>query len=157
MMVVAMAPGVKGLDSWPAEVANPEVDDDRLVATGTQIGVDPVAYRLDYSLDAGPAFMTHVLTVEASGEGWRRQLRLVRHADGSWTCDTTQRGDAPLPPAGGDVEAVRGALDCDWWSARQRPWKANVVRGTRPGSGRSARQHLRHSIRGATGGKADYA
>ena len=102
-----------GLDSWRAEVANLEVSADRLVATGTQIGVDPIAYRLDYSLDAGPAFITQVLTVEASGEGWGRQLRLVRHADGSWTCDTTERGDAPLPPAGGDVEAVRGALDCD--------------------------------------------
>lgn len=110
-----------GLDSWRAEVANLEVDDDRLVATGTQIGVDPVAYRLDYSLEAGPAFITQVLTVEASGEGWRRQLRLVRHADGSWTCDTAERGDAPLAPAGGDVEAVRGALDCDLARSAHQP------------------------------------
>lgn len=102
-----------GLDSWRAEAANLEVSSDRLVATGTQIGADPVAYRLDYSLDAGPAFITQVLTVEASGESWRRQLRLVRHSDGSWLCDATECGDAPLPPAGGDVETVRGALDCD--------------------------------------------
>ncbi|MCA1676069.1 MAG: putative glycolipid-binding domain-containing protein [Actinobacteria bacterium] len=102
-----------GLDSWRAEVVSLELSDDGMVATGTQIGADPVAYRLDYRLKAGPSFITQMLTVDVAGEGWRRQLRLERHADGNWSCGTTERGDAPLPRAGGDVEAVSGALDCD--------------------------------------------
>ena len=102
-----------GLDSWRAEVVSVELSDDAIVATGTQIGADPVVYRLDYRLKAGPSFITQMLTVDVAGEGWGRQLRLERHADGNWSCDTTERGNAPLPPAGGDVEAVSGALDCD--------------------------------------------
>jgi len=102
-----------GLDSWRAEVVSLDLSADGIVATGTQMGADPVAYRLDYRLEAGPAFITQMLTVDVAGETWGRQLRLVRHADGNWSCDTTERGAAPLPPAGGDVEAVSGALDCD--------------------------------------------
>jgi uncharacterized protein len=102
-----------GLDSWRAEVASLELSADAMVATGTQIGADPVAYRLDYRLETGAAFITQTLTVDVTGESWTRQMRLARHADGSWSCGTEKHGDGPLPPAGGDVEAVRGALDCD--------------------------------------------
>ncbi len=86
---------------------------DSLVATGTQIGVDPVPYRLDYELTTGAEFVTEVLTVDVTGESWARRMRLVRHSDGSWDCETEEQGDTPLPPSGGDVAAVRGALDCD--------------------------------------------
>ena len=102
-----------GLDSWRAEVVSLELSADGIAATGTQLGADPVGYRLDYQLKAGPEFITQMLIVDVVGEGWGRRLRLVRHADGNWTCDTEARGDAPLPPPGGDVEAVSGALDCD--------------------------------------------
>ncbi len=102
-----------GLDSWRAEVADLELDAEGLVATGTQVGADPGAYRLDYVLKTGPDFVTQMLSIDVLGESWGRQLRLVRHPDGSWSCDTTERGDVPLPAAGGDAEAVRGALDCD--------------------------------------------
>ena len=102
-----------GLDSWRAEVVSLELSADGIDATGTQMGADPVAYRLDYRLKAGPEFITQLLIVDAVGESWGRRLRLVRHADGNWSCDTKAQGDAPLPPPGGDVEAVSGALDCD--------------------------------------------
>ncbi len=102
-----------GLDAWRAEVAGVEVGADSIAATGTQLGTDPLVYRLDYRLETGAAFITQLLTVVAAGEGWERQMRLVRHADGHWDCETTEEGDAPLPPSGGDVAAVRGALDCD--------------------------------------------
>ena len=90
-----------------------ELGADALVATGTQIGADPVPYRLDYGLTTGPAFVTETLTVDATGEGWRRHLSLVRRPDGTWECVTQAEGVASLPPPGGDVAAVRGALDCD--------------------------------------------
>ena len=103
----------RGLDAWRAEVASVELGVDEIVAAGTQIGADPLAYRLDYRLEAGPAFVTRSLTVEAAGEGWARRLRLARSAGGAWSCDTDVHGEAPLPPPGGALGAVRGALDCD--------------------------------------------
>ena len=103
----------RGLDSWRAEVASLELAADGIDARGTQIGIDPIAYRLDYRLAAGPEFVTQALTLDVTGEDWSRHLSLVRHSDGNWSCDTTVQGDAPLPPPGGDVEALRGALDCD--------------------------------------------
>lgn len=102
-----------GLDAWRAEVANVDVGPDSLSAAGTQLGADPLPYRLDYELSTGPAFVTDALHVDVAGEGWQRQLWLVRRADGRWDCDTTAHGDVPLPPAGGDLAALDGALDCD--------------------------------------------
>ncbi len=94
-------------------MASLEFGPESIAAAGTQLGTDPVAYRLDYELTTGPAFITKTLSVDVAGQGWRRQLRLLRHADGTWDCDTNEQGDAPLPPSGGDVAAVNGALDCD--------------------------------------------
>lgn len=102
-----------GLDSWRAEVVTLELGVDGLDATGTQIGADPVAYRLDYRLTAGPAFVTRSLAIDVAGEGWYREMNLVRHDDGTWSCETTEHGEAPLPPGGGDVSVLAGALDCD--------------------------------------------
>ena len=102
-----------GLDGWRAEVASVELGPDSLVATGTQLGTDPVVYRLDYELRTGHAFVTEVLDLAVTGEGWRRRLRLARASDGAWTCETDEEGEAPLPPPGGDAGNVHGALDCD--------------------------------------------
>ncbi len=102
-----------GLDAWRAEVVSMELGVDGIVAAGTQIGSDPVAYRLDYRLKAGPAFITQSMTIDVAGESWARQMRLVRHVDGTWSCDRNEYGEAPLPAARGDVAAVSGALDCD--------------------------------------------
>ncbi|MDQ3641671.1 MAG: putative glycolipid-binding domain-containing protein, partial [Actinomycetota bacterium] len=38
----------------------------------------------------------------------------MRHdGGGAWTCAADEEGKADLPPAGGDVGAVTGAVDCD--------------------------------------------
>lgn len=102
-----------GVDAWRAEVASLELSPDSLAATGTQIGADPVEYRLDYQLTTAPGFVTETLSVDVEGDGWGRRLRLARHPDGTWDCHTGEQGEAPLPPAGGDVAAIEGALDCD--------------------------------------------
>ena len=91
----------RGLDQWRAEVSHVRIDGDRLSAQGTQIGVSPDPYRLDYSLRTGPEFVTATLELSLLRDGALKRLLLSRAADGSWTAD-----DRPLP----DVE---GALDCD--------------------------------------------
>ena len=102
-----------GLDGWRAEVVSVDLKPQGLSASGTQLGVDPEPYRLDYSLEAGNNFITRSLEVEATGEGWSRRLQLFRERGGAWRSEAAEEGDVELPPAGGDVEAVRGALDCD--------------------------------------------
>jgi uncharacterized protein len=102
-----------GADSWRAEVATVDLTDRGVSAFGTQLGADPAPYRLDYRLDASEGFITRSLHVEVSGEGWSRSLGLLHDGEGGWRCEGEQEGNPPLPPPGGDVEAVRGALDCD--------------------------------------------
>jgi uncharacterized protein len=103
----------RGLDAWRAEAAAVDLAADGLRATGTQLGVDPLPYRLDYALDAGERFVTRTLQLESTGEGWKRRLRLTHDGAGGWRCEASEQGTAPLPPAGGDVGAVAAALDCD--------------------------------------------
>ncbi|MGH8898453.1 MAG: putative glycolipid-binding domain-containing protein [Egibacteraceae bacterium] len=103
----------RGLDSWRAEVAQVDLVPDGVSASGTQLGVDPVPYRLDYRLEAGERFITRWLEVEVTGAGWARRLDLRHDGEGVWVCQADEEGDADLPPAGGAVEAVAGALDCD--------------------------------------------
>ncbi|MDQ3991777.1 MAG: putative glycolipid-binding domain-containing protein [Actinomycetota bacterium] len=102
-----------GLNGWRAEVASVDLTARGVVATGTQLGADPVAYRLDYQLDASEDFVTRSLRAEAAGEDWSRRLDLTHDGDGVWRCDVEEEGVVELPPAGGDLDAVRGALDCD--------------------------------------------
>ena len=85
----------------------------RLSAVGIAIGTDPVSYRLDYTLETRRGFVTSRLRVASRGEGWRRRLDLRRAASGAWSAATEAGGDAPLPPPGGDIELLAGALDCD--------------------------------------------
>ncbi len=103
----------RGLDAWQAEAASVELAADGLVASGTQIGSDPVAYRLDYRLDAGGAFVTRRLEVTATGRGWRRRLDLRHDGEGVWTCDADAEGALDRPPPGCDPQLLAGALDCD--------------------------------------------
>lgn len=103
----------RGLDGFRAEAADVRLLADRLSAQGTQIGAEPLPYRLDYRLETGGDFVTERLFVEARGEGWMRSLDLLRDGDGSWSCSTDHAGAGRLGDPGGDLTGVAGALDCD--------------------------------------------
>lgn len=102
-----------GVDEWRAEVCRLEIAPDGVRAEGTQIGVDPVPYRLDYRLDASKSFVTARLEVEVTGEDWTRNLVLTHDGTGAWGIEAGGTGDPGLPPPGGDGGLVEGALDCD--------------------------------------------
>ena len=98
---------------WHVEFAKVELTRAGIRATGAQLGVDPVPYRLEYELDATrERFVTRSLQVVAVGAGWERRLRLERDDAGEWTAEAAALGDADMPPPGGDAD-LRGALDCD--------------------------------------------
>ncbi len=103
----------RGIDEWRAEVSQVRLAADGLSATGTQLGVAPVPYRLDYSLETGTGWVTARLDATATGDGWSRHLDLRSDGAGHWTCAVEASGEVDLPPAGGDLTAVEGALDCD--------------------------------------------
>jgi len=104
----------EGLDAWRAEIVRVELTSDGLRATGTQIGVEPVVYRLDYVLEAGERFVTRALEVEATGAGWRRRIEVRHDGRGCWSCDGEAEGDHEFDePPGGSVEGLSEALDCD--------------------------------------------
>jgi hypothetical protein len=103
----------RGLDAWRAEYCDATLYADRLLARGTQIGVDPLPYRLAYTLDTAPGFDTARLTVDATGEGWSRRLDLWREADRGWHVSADAAGDSTLHDPGGDVGDFAEARDCD--------------------------------------------
>src|SRR2546429_1009768 len=104
-------------DPIGAEFADVDISRGRLTATGTAVGSSPLGYRLDYKLETLAGYVTSGLTVVARGEGWQRKLDLRRLRTGRWTARTSARGKVDLPPPGGDMTAVAGALDCDLaWS-----------------------------------------
>ena len=103
----------RGLDTWRTEAAHVELAGDRVRASGTQLGVEPLPYRLDYELETFERFVTASLLVRASGEGWARSLELRHDGEGAWSCELKAEGEVELPPAGGEMDALAGALDCD--------------------------------------------
>ncbi|MGW0252470.1 putative glycolipid-binding domain-containing protein [Nocardia goodfellowii] len=96
-----------------AELAEVELGADRLHATGTAIGGDPLPYRLEFELTTGARWITERLFVTTSGTGWTRSLELINNPAGRWTINVEAEGRVDLPPPGGDPAAVTGALDCD--------------------------------------------
>jgi hypothetical protein len=100
-------------DPFGTELAQVNLSDTRLDATGVAIGTDPCPYRLEYELSTAEDFVTAQLVVRTAGNGWRRALRLDRSSSGDWSCTTEQDGDLDRPPPGGSLAAVGGALDCD--------------------------------------------
>lgn len=103
-----------GIDNFRTEVAAIEWLSGGVRAKGTQIGVEPVPYRLDYRLEAaGGDFITRSLEVEVTAEGWGRSLILWHDGEGQWECEAGSEGSVELPAPGGDVDLVRGAVDCD--------------------------------------------
>jgi hypothetical protein len=103
----------RGLDGWRAEAASIELTTSGVHATGTQLGSDPVTYRLDYTLDAAQNFITRNLSVDVTGEGWSRRVRLAHDGAGGWHCESEHAGDVDLPAPRADAEALAGATDCD--------------------------------------------
>src|SRR4051812_33075308 len=104
-----------GTDDWRAEWAHVRQDQDRFVATGVQLGVAPVPYRLDYRLeaDAGPGWATRLLEATALGAGWRRSARLERDETGGWSYRQVVFGKVALPDPVYAPAELEGALDCD--------------------------------------------
>jgi uncharacterized protein len=103
----------RGLDGWRAEYCDVSLYADRLLARGTQIGVDPTPYRLQYALDTASGFDTARLTVDAQGEGWARRLDLLRDPRSGWYVSADGHGSAGLPDPGGDPADFAEARDCD--------------------------------------------
>lgn len=68
---------------------------------------------MDYRLTAQEDFITSRLEVDVTGEDWSRRLVLTRDGAGSWRAGTRSAGDPGLPEPGGDMERVKGAIDCD--------------------------------------------
>ena len=76
-----------------------------MTASGVAIATSPQPYRLDYRLNTRDDFVTADLHVTALGEDLRRELHLIRDADGGWTAN------------GLSLEGLAGSLDCDLaWS-----------------------------------------
>lgn len=106
----------KGLDAQRWEVAHLSLDPDGVVGTGTQIAVDPLPYRLDYTLEAHSGFVTRRLDVRVRGEGWWRRLELQHDGIGAWSWDVDVDGGLELDAPGADpamVEELTEARDCD--------------------------------------------
>ncbi len=102
-----------GTDMWRAEVARVELGADRLTASGTQLGIDPLPYRVDYELETGAHWVTRRLQLTATGDGWTRRLDLRSDGAGHWESTSSTEGDADLPRPTEDLGMVEGALDCD--------------------------------------------
>jgi hypothetical protein len=103
----------RGLDGWRAEYCYVALYADRLLARGTQIGVEPVPYRLEYALDTAAGFDTVRLTVDASGADWARRVDLIRDPHSRWHVSADSGGSVELPEPGGDPADFAEARDCD--------------------------------------------
>ena len=103
----------RGLDAWRAEYVDVWLHSDRLLARGTQLGIEPESYRLQYALDTAAGFQTARLTADCAGTGWSRRVDLIRDPDGTWHVSGDTMGETDLPTPGGDAAALGGAVDCD--------------------------------------------
>ena len=95
------------------EIAHVRFEDGRLSAHGTQIGVAPDLYQLDYRLETDEQLRTKRLQAEVTGNGWTRRIDLRRDELSRWDCTAAAVGHPDLPPPGGDMPALDGAEDCD--------------------------------------------
>lgn len=103
----------RGLDDLRLEACEVSLGPARLSARGTQIGTAPRPYRLDYRLETLTEFVTSELTVRARGESWERRLELRHDGRGGWSCVASGHGAESLEPAGGELDDLESALDCD--------------------------------------------
>jgi hypothetical protein len=101
-----------------AELADVELEDGSLTASGWAVGGEPVPYRLEYELATAGEYVTATLLVRVEGVDpgsgpWRRSVELVNGPGEVWAVRAKAEGHVALPPPGGDAAAVQGALDCD--------------------------------------------
>jgi uncharacterized protein len=101
-----------GVEEWLTEWAEVELSGEGLSASGTQLGADPVPFRVDYRLDALGGFITRELEVNSNAPGWRRNLLLRRDGSGTWTAEVEDEGVVPWP-WDGDMEGLAEARDID--------------------------------------------
>jgi uncharacterized protein len=101
-----------GVEEWLAESAVVELAGDGLRAAGTQLGAEPVPFRVDYRLEA-PGFVTRELELTATAEAWRRQLLLRHDGDGVWSAEVNDDGAVPGGPWDGSLPDLSEARDID--------------------------------------------
>ena len=102
-----------GVGTWRGEMTDVLLGPSGLLASGVQLGLDPLPYRLDYEVETTAQLVTKRLRASAGGDGWSRSLSLQRNDSGAWTCETSTTGHPPLRAPGGDMDALADALDCD--------------------------------------------
>jgi uncharacterized protein len=102
-----------GVEEWLAETAAVELAENGLRAIGTQIGADPVPFRVDYRLEAPERFVTRELELTATAEDWRRHLLLRHDGSGGWSAEVEDDGRVPDGTWDGELPDLSGALDID--------------------------------------------
>jgi uncharacterized protein len=102
-----------GVEEWMTEAAAVELTDGGLRAIGTQLGADPVAYRVDYRLECPDDYVTRELELTATAEGWRRRLLLTHDGDGGWRAEVDDEGEVPGGPWDGELPGLSEARDID--------------------------------------------
>ena len=103
----------QGADELRLEAARVRLESGGIRARGVQLGVAPLAYRVDYEVETDDQLVTRHAAVWASGDGWSRKLELHRDPGGGWRCAASHTGDAALAEPGGDAASLAGADDCD--------------------------------------------
>ena len=102
-----------GVEEWMTEAAAVELTDGGLSATGTQLGADPVPYRVDYRLEAPEDHITRELELTATADGWRRRLLLTHDGEGAWRAEVEDGGAVPGGPWDGELPDLSEARDID--------------------------------------------
>jgi uncharacterized protein len=102
-----------GVEEWLTEAAAVELGDGALSATGTQLGADPIPYRVDYRLEAPDDYVTRELELTATAEGWRRRLLLTHDGEGGWRAQVDDEGEVPGGSWAGELPDLSDARDID--------------------------------------------
>jgi hypothetical protein len=102
-----------GVEEWLTEAAEVELGEEGLRASGSQLGAEPAAFRVDYRLEAPEGYVTRELELTATAEGWSRHLLLSHDGSGAWHADVSDEGDVPGGAWNGELPDLSGALDID--------------------------------------------
>jgi hypothetical protein len=78
-----------GVEEWLTEAAEVELGEEGLRASGSQLGAEPAAFRVDYRLEAPEGYVTRELELTATAEGWSRHLLLSHDGSGAWHADVS--------------------------------------------------------------------